>query len=304
MTTPAFPRELEHKIFELAAYSYPRSIPNIILVAHRVNIWIYPLLFRVIVLSSNVACSGPDSQAYPYSNPKQYMSIPAHILRAGLRGLCIRSSPCEATQYILSAASHVQDLYIASPLPIGPGPRSLFLSTLGKMPLKRLYCSLDHLFPTRNIDFMHPVFVHLTHLEIFSHTDTTNPAIHAGLAMIPNLTHLAFNDGGFIPFAGRLLETCKSLRVLVLLNDGEPLDSELDNNNTNSVLGAELDELRRDVRYVRMACSKYLADWRMGAMTGGGDYWERAEVFIEKRRAGEVDAGQYWIAEDESLNSA
>ena len=39
LTEPRLPVELERKVFELAAHSRPKSIPTLLLVAHRVKIW-------------------------------------------------------------------------------------------------------------------------------------------------------------------------------------------------------------------------------------------------------------------------
>ncbi|KAJ7131406.1 hypothetical protein C8R44DRAFT_774790 [Mycena epipterygia] len=38
--SPSFPPELEREIFESAAQLYPNTIPNLLLVARRVNEWI------------------------------------------------------------------------------------------------------------------------------------------------------------------------------------------------------------------------------------------------------------------------
>ncbi|KAJ7234916.1 hypothetical protein C8J57DRAFT_1531192 [Mycena rebaudengoi] len=49
---PAFPPELEQKIFEAAALAHPGMIPTFLRVAQRVRIWIEPFLYRVIWFDS------------------------------------------------------------------------------------------------------------------------------------------------------------------------------------------------------------------------------------------------------------
>ncbi|KAJ7633578.1 hypothetical protein DFH06DRAFT_1222301 [Mycena polygramma] len=45
---PLLPVELEREIFEWAALLHPRSIPTFLRVARRFQIWLEPLLYRVI----------------------------------------------------------------------------------------------------------------------------------------------------------------------------------------------------------------------------------------------------------------
>ncbi|KAJ6550049.1 hypothetical protein B0H19DRAFT_1160293 [Mycena capillaripes] len=45
------PPELERLIFEIAALESPKSMPALILVARRVQIWIEPLLYGVLALT-------------------------------------------------------------------------------------------------------------------------------------------------------------------------------------------------------------------------------------------------------------
>ncbi|KAJ7480301.1 hypothetical protein B0H11DRAFT_1916041 [Mycena galericulata] len=64
----------------------------------------------------------------------------------------------------------------------------------------------------------------------------------------------------------------------------------------------ELKDLAKDPHFVQMACSHYIKDWQMGALTGV-DYWSRAEEFIAKRRSGKIDPLQYLIEVDEKFEA-
>ncbi|KAJ7123483.1 hypothetical protein C8R44DRAFT_875674 [Mycena epipterygia] len=113
------------------------------------------------------------------------------------------------------------------------------------------------------------------------------------LSLIPQLTHLAFNDADIGPLCGELLETCRSLAVLVFLRS----------QGGRWVNPSHAAELSKDPRFIEMRCVYYLLDWQMGAHAGK-DYWSRAESFIVKCRSGEIDVLQYEIPDDESVNLA
>jgi len=156
-------------------------------------------------------------------------------------------------------------------------------SVIEDLPLKQLYCTAEDVFgPLPQIDFTHRVFATITHFEVFD--DAIEREIWSGLALLPSLTHLCFNYDGPVDVWLDLLATCKSLRVLVVL----------DRSLAHS-------ELAKDPRFVAMGCALETKDWRMGAHTGI-DYWSRAEDFIAKRRSGELDPLQYTIEEDASMD--
>ncbi|KAJ7478691.1 hypothetical protein B0H11DRAFT_1281445 [Mycena galericulata] len=49
--TPKLPPELERYIFELGALADRRGIPSLLRVAHRVHVWLEPLLYNALVLN-------------------------------------------------------------------------------------------------------------------------------------------------------------------------------------------------------------------------------------------------------------
>ncbi|KAJ7616570.1 hypothetical protein FB45DRAFT_934491 [Roridomyces roridus] len=292
LLSPALPQELEREIFELAAYCRPLCVPSLMRVAWRVNRWVKPYLFRIVLLLEppsveTRALKGTASYPCPDDEPfARYLSTPASTFRDSTRDLCLRHVSDEITEYLLSSALNLENLWIS---PHFSGPLAEMMRSLR---LRRLACDLRHMFgPKTPIDFTHPIFSRLTHLEFFDYGAGLKSEFVSGLASLPHLTHLAFNDRTFVASALAVLETCASLRVLIFLTVYRTRESVVD--------VATAQQLGRDGRFVHMCCFRYIKDWHMGALTGN-DYWARAEIFIAKRKAGEVNALEYRIEEDES----
>ncbi|KAJ7795436.1 hypothetical protein B0H13DRAFT_2511350 [Mycena leptocephala] len=250
-----FPPELERKIIELAARDHPIYIPTLMLVAWRVKEW------------ADIFASLIQSRAKP----------PSFFRQAVHNMLISNYDSLPAADLILSTCSGVENLSIA-----GIRQRTA-LPALTGLALKRLYCNLEGLFGSQEkIDFTHGPFAHLTHLDLF-YLGTNLPNTLSGLALIPHLSHLSFQDDDYRsrPSAPlTLLQTCSALRVLVSLilrkGDHERID------DTNILAYP---------RFVRMARPPYAAGWQIGVHKGD-DYWGRAEVFIARRISGEVDLSQ------------
>lgn len=77
------------------------------------------------------------------------------------------------------------------------------------------------------------------------------------------------------------LKYCTSLEVLAIVCTD---DAGLDNYAPD---GAELGS---DPRFVMLVVRDILVGWESGARTRG-DYWERADEFVAKRRSGEIKGG-------------
>ncbi|KAJ7172810.1 hypothetical protein C8R43DRAFT_1119652 [Mycena crocata] len=280
---PVLPMELEREIFEVAARSRPSSIPTLLLVASRVKIWVEPLLYRVIFAGSPVN-HWERMPEYPVTFPDDISSIldtkPASFLRHSVRHLFFStiSFADVGWERLLSTCSQIEDLYIIHP------QLEDYLAAVANLSLKRLYTSLDFLFNPSEIDFSHQLFSHLTHL--WNLGDTSSPQIWAGLALIPHLTHLAFNHPSFVPFSLGFLDTCKALRVLVFLLETSELEVVVN------------DKLAEDPRFLAMSPPSRRRDWQLGAHTGI-DFWSRADDFVARRMSGRVPAAQYWLDEDD-----
>jgi hypothetical protein len=135
------------------------------------------------------------------------------------------------------------------------------------------------------LDFTHPLFPRLTHLEVMPCTqEMPSGVLLSELALIPHLSHLAFDhhDHSFLaPLT--LLRTCVSLRVFV----------ELLRNNINEVQPVghgDTKALAADPRYVVIACASYTADWQMEAHAGT-DCWSRLQHSSQNEGRGKSTVG-------------
>ncbi|KAJ7461151.1 hypothetical protein FB451DRAFT_1498347 [Mycena latifolia] len=286
MLVPILPTDVERLIFEICALSWPLNIPTLMLVAWRVKVWAEPLLYRTIVQHGEV---NPVIQGCPAIDletlERVLRSKPRLFFEDFVRNLSMYHTPKDLEELILSTCSRVENLWIVT------GSHSLPL--ISTLPLKRLHCSLQDFFSPNPINFTLPLFSRLTHLEVLEFPKRVDRKMWSGLALIPNLTHLSFNSQEFLPLWTELLDTCKSLEVLIYLwGDSIPLALESHQDGHN---------LARDPRFVVMECRDFLGDWQMG-VHHAVDYWSHAEDFIAMRRSGKVDALQYEIYEDESIN--
>ncbi|KAJ7183011.1 hypothetical protein C8R43DRAFT_18519 [Mycena crocata] len=280
---PVFPPELERTIFEIRARAWPLSIPELMLVAHRVKIWLEPLLYRTVVMTDgedviegHIGALMKGFMPVIQSKPPSFFKDSVHHL------LLAASTPLEVANSVIAVCSGVEDLWINI-----DGPD---LTTIGSLPLKRFYGHLMQQLIGGRINFMQRIFSQITHLEVFDLVSANELEAWYGLALIPHLTHLSFNWTNPLPLFPVLLDSCKSLQVLVLLEE-----HHADGSNRDLVSA-----LSEDPRFVSMACENCILDWQMGAHTGI-DYWWRAEEFIAKRRLGEINCLRYRIPEDESL---
>ncbi|KAJ6593219.1 hypothetical protein B0H19DRAFT_1365351 [Mycena capillaripes] len=294
LSTAVLPEDLEREIFEIAACCRPREIFKLMLVARRVKLWVEPFLYRTIALS---LINDTSEQYLVHSQDTLFPILDSEsrpALRAAVRNFMFVWLPPADGAFVLSRCPGIENLWISG--------RSLTVSELlplvANLPnLKCFHCNLTLLFssaPGRQIDFTHQLFERITHLELLNYY--AKPADldrdrdrWAELARLPALTHLAFYNAIFVSMALRLLQTCASLVVLVLKFHGE---------NPGTLVDARPDaqKLAKDSRFVIMdrRSKDPVGDWQVGAYTGR-DFWTRAEEWIGKRRAGEVDG--FWNIE-------
>ncbi|KAJ7622087.1 hypothetical protein FB45DRAFT_1061718 [Roridomyces roridus] len=270
---PLLPLELERVIFELAAYTRPLSVPSLMLVAWRVKAWVEPLLYRVLLLSETWSVFGTGlhgAHQYPYEDNGIFshtFAIPPAVLRTSVQHLCLPQTNHKLTKFLLSHCLFVRDLWALT-------DTEASLDLVGALRPRRFYCSVTAIFRKTTVDFVHSMVSQITHLEIFDEAEELPEESWFSLGLIPNLTHLTFNDEAFLPLFPNLFRTCASLRVLALVM----LDFVVHPVETS-------DDLARDTRFVWIPCKQYVKDWTQGALTGE-DYWSRADEFIERRKSG------------------
>ncbi|KAF7341510.1 hypothetical protein MVEN_01888500 [Mycena venus] len=258
------PLDLERTIFELAAYSRPVCIPNLMRVAWRVKHWVEPALYRTLLI--NVA---PRFYPIPPCNTTIISRVAGtppmgHVVR----NVMFTQSHEDDLDILVHACPHIENLYIpvhrawlAKRFPLG----------FAALPLTHLYCDGK---------FLHKVleqggaFPRLTHLHLFTAPAAARHSVRTALARwliiakLPELTHLAVRPTSRYDLEpiSSLLPACMSLRALVLLSC--PMH----------VKPRELDPLANDPRFVLMfETTDYEEDW------------QRVDVFIAERRSGEID---------------
>ncbi|KAJ7916983.1 hypothetical protein B0H13DRAFT_1996073, partial [Mycena leptocephala] len=283
-----FPEDLERCIFESAALIHPDCIPALLLVAHRVKIWIEPLFYKVVTIY------GPPSSRVPKPNtifrhsvPAFYnfmKSKPASFFPDNVRHIQLVGVPIVEILKALAACNATINLALFD-VSCVKGDAAL-LDLLGAFSLQRL--SVRHLYwlnpNSPKWDFAHPLS-QITHLDL--------PGNHGEqwadwslLASIPRLTHLSFSED-FLPTSSRfqifdtILEHCKSLQVLAIVFSYLAMLKFI-------VPTLRLQPSSLDPRVVLVVVADRQAEWETGAR-GGDDYWITAERLVEKHRAGDFD---------------
>ncbi|KAJ7758373.1 hypothetical protein B0H16DRAFT_651142 [Mycena metata] len=276
---PRLPPDLERSVFEAAASS-PSGMLNLMLVAWRVKVWIEPLLYRVIFLSTKSII--PELDGLPVftidvlrgliaaRGPAFFQSVVRHLFLDGATYL-----PEDVVPAILEACRHVTNLFAR----FGHGP---VLTSLDEMEqLQRLTINTRTLFSGEPaIDFSRALFRNLTHLELLGNTYHESSSLE--FHNIPHLTHIAFNSSVDTGLQNRLRADGRLLCIVFLGKHEDDVDDEW----------ALLD----DSRFVCIVQdTDYRLDWVRGARAGN-DYWAAADEFIANRRAGKIDRPRHSIA--------
>ncbi|KAJ7220864.1 hypothetical protein GGX14DRAFT_676261 [Mycena pura] len=281
LLAPVLPPDLERQILQIYAYSRPVVIPKLMLVAWRVKEWVEPLLYRTIIISGN-----PPIEGYPSFTSDivkaAIQSKPPEFFRNSVRNVLLHVFDLGLVHLVLSVCTGVENLW--APFTV----RGLFDQPPCPMPpLKHLYTTCLSLLP--HISGAHPLFAQLTHLELIgSPNEGELEQWAAKLPLLPQLTHLSFDEEDFLPICPALLQQCKLLVVLACL-DGKPL------------IGATThiyeEELSKDPRFAVLV-SQWFRDWQLG-VHNGDDYWRRAEQFIATRR---ILGDRHFLAQRQSKN--
>ncbi|KAJ6536839.1 hypothetical protein B0H19DRAFT_1270549 [Mycena capillaripes] len=279
---PALPPELERQIFEICVISRPVLAPKLMLVASRVQEWVEPLLYRTIAVQYTAIFDGYPNFTWDTILAAIHSKPPSFFHSVRNIHLSIRSNGTTA-ELLLAACTRVENLALrfADVLDFLPLIAPLSLNYFTADFTQFFLCHL----PT------HPLFAHITHLALLGTALSAERADE--LSLIPRLTHLSFERPALVGLSLRLLETCRSLIVLIALVH----DAQIQN------YCQYLPALSRDFRFVTMTNYRYLEDWRRG-VHAGTDYWTRAEDFIVRRRSGEIDALNYNLASDASRVAA
>ncbi|KAJ7489107.1 hypothetical protein FB451DRAFT_1024520, partial [Mycena latifolia] len=261
---PILPLELEREIFEITARLYPWMVRTLLRVAHRVLGWIEPMIYETLIV--NQKALHPSFLLALKTKPAGFLHV-----RNLLLGTQLLLAPDELNM-LLSACSAVVNLALFR-------PHHSMLPHLAAMKLQRLRAELYSLFNSVVIDFTHPLFTAVTHLDTRDWGSVPRYSDPSGFASLPALTHLNICNASCAVLCSLLLG-CKKLKVLILSTY-----------SLQSCKNASRNLSIDDPRFVLMTYGGGgMVDWEAGTR-GERDYWERADLFVAKRRRGEIRPG-------------
>ncbi|KAJ7029358.1 hypothetical protein C8F04DRAFT_1116694 [Mycena alexandri] len=267
----SFPLDIEREIFETTAIRYRKSIPTLLRVCHRVHTWVEPLLYAALHISK-----ANDSIL------AVLRSKPATFLQNAVRHVFLHhtADTKEVNQEVLSTCSGIINLVIDRGFDLD------LLPILDTMHLRRL----DLYVPPIGSQWAHsilkhPLFFSITHLSFYqNHNDDPEPSKWddwSQLAALPALTHLCLSEDISSVFP-ETLNKCRRLVLAVTLFWTRAF-------RTRAI--AFVQRLAfTDARFLVMVTPNAVtSEWQMGAR-GGDDFWVRAEKFIARRQAGEIES--------------
>ncbi|KAJ6618491.1 hypothetical protein B0H10DRAFT_1241207 [Mycena sp. CBHHK59/15] len=282
-SSPRLPPELERVVFEMAAFSWRTTIPNLMLVAWRVRNWIEPFL-RVVILCDSQAhhiCGFPTitSEILRRINEKQPPGYLVNIVSHLFMDDDVNWSPTEV-EIILMACNRVTTAFLAVP----SCPLSAVATFYRLRRLAILFTELQDLSESDRATVLH----NLTHLALLNSDGASscrNP--EAFLAMLPHLTHISFDGIGLIKMC---LAFCASTQVhYIVCLCPRPLE----------MIQNRVQPLIHDSRFVCIDQQGNRREAWLRGIDGGQDYWTLAENFIVARRAGRVNSSRYRIVFDD-----
>ncbi|KAJ7059483.1 hypothetical protein C8F01DRAFT_1370409, partial [Mycena amicta] len=297
MDVPHFPRELEREILEIAAETRSQEVPNLLLVARRVHVWLEPFLYRSIYLGfwENPVRETPAQEAFlsmASSKPPSFLACAVRqvIIDFGDGGITpeILLQFTEALRHctgITGFAMNAADK--GCPLEV-PAAREIF-RVLDLVHLHRLGAFLSEIMLNPSpMDALQPTFRSLTHLSVFDWNLETVTGLLPFLMALPALTHLALRKNIGPGIWNTLLrhDGCIHLQILVFLirmASHPPLQIDEDWAN----------DAGHSCRDPRVVVTVYDV-WTECIFMQGHTYWHEAEMFVQKRRLGLIPHDHYW----------
>nr|GAT52385.1 predicted protein [Mycena chlorophos] len=278
---PRLPPELERLIFELAAWNNLACAARLIRVAHRVLVWIEPLLHRVYSIRDATAYSRLRNLVL---RRPDFAAANVHCLRFSSPLLNVFDLD---TRYILRTCVSVRIL--STP---GLATHAALLDDLCELhAVRRLSLHIGKTFAFAGTWQMelptHFPFSGLTHLTVEDPEITLQVVDVLQSGIFPNLTHIAFAGLGSFPShhtireilaAPALRKTLVHMAVFVYFT------------HHRTKAASRLEQLVGDPR-VDVAASYMLeAEWDAAAWGIGPDEWDQARERAQRRRMCELPA--------------
>ncbi|KAJ7750409.1 hypothetical protein DFH07DRAFT_546282 [Mycena maculata] len=154
---PIFPPELEREIFETTAILHPKTIPTLLRVAHRILIWVEPLLYRVILSDESMDALRRAMHVKPasfFAASVRHLAFPGRRISSEL--------PAEEIRALLQLCTNIVSLALNMDT---PG----LLPIMQEMKIRRWVGWLVFFFEGNSdaVDLSHPAFRTVTHLHTF-----------------------------------------------------------------------------------------------------------------------------------------
>ncbi|KAJ7511360.1 hypothetical protein B0H11DRAFT_1954829 [Mycena galericulata] len=281
----SFHEDLEREIFETVAIAYPMLIPALLLVCHRVHVWIRPFLFAALSM---------DTVPVIEAVANALKSTPAIFLQQRVRHLYVLNffsgrKGRETIIQLLGAISNIDNLiinrYSATDVALQRSLRDVRVKRLGLV----LTWDLGYY-----VDLPPASFASITHLIIYR--ESSNPQLDpwpewAHLASLPALTHLCLSENITRAILSQVLTQCTRLQAFVTIWIPNPW------HNPAQVAETFLESFPiTDARVILMPALDHKAEWELGA-SGRDDFWARADAFIARKHSGEISGSCYTIQE-------
>ncbi|KAF8181920.1 hypothetical protein K438DRAFT_1840640 [Mycena galopus ATCC 62051] len=270
---PLLPPEIERETLELTALSHPGTIPALLRVAKRVYIWIEPLLYRIISLKH-------ERDPMVLALKEAITSKPPEFLRNAVRHLILNTDDnfsIDRKQLLRLCEDIIT--FVASDSFLD----SALLPILAEMRVQRLSLKMEALFRPEPINFGHPLFSHVTHLDLLDIYSASLVVHLPHVPLLPALTHLCLDTSVPRDSMLRVLEDCPRLQLLLV----QWYHSDV------SYASAKTPHAY-DVRFVIGTYSNYWEECKSSAM-GGPDFWAEADDFVARKRKGEIEVTRYWL---------
>ncbi|KAJ7876084.1 hypothetical protein B0H14DRAFT_2714522 [Mycena olivaceomarginata] len=276
--TPRFYPELEREMFETTAHMYRNTIPTLLRVARRVHYWIEPLLVP----------HQKSKEDYALLRITDSTTKPADFLLKAVRHMHLvtfamhffghrpQNTWSEAELgIVLRACEGVESLFflgsLDEPFPILP--------MLACMRPQRLYMTSEMSHPQLNLTA--PFFRNISHLLLSDMESNPGDLIHGwpllrNLSHLPALTHMALDQLTPPRVLESILSDCPNLQTLILYGE-----------NT-ATAPVPLDDQR-----VVIILSDNLMAQIVLISPDGRDIWARADLFISRKRSGDIEESCY-----------
>ncbi|KAK6988845.1 hypothetical protein R3P38DRAFT_2804037 [Favolaschia claudopus] len=295
---PTLPPELERIVFELAARAAtPTQVYFLLFVAARVKIWVEPYLYRVLYIAKPIAVPQQHRHPFPIArimphqrrNRHGFTPVPLEVLRRLVE--THHFAACKTVEHAffdnvfrLEGSDIISEFFSLCPNIVSlslPGSPLAFLGETfpASDNLHHLSANLLTLLPLKKqrINFKHPIFRNLTHLEVLGDTIPFVPTPpYQNIYRIPRLTHIAFQSSVLANMLSAQITKMAQLECIVVLH----LDDR-----THKIAS----DLETDERFVIVEQASNTVDLWIDAVTHPSGYWGRAEAFIAAKRAGKID---------------